>query len=277
MSKKNISKRNIYKKRAESYTRRKNRNGIVVFANDEDISSLFIKRDSCCSGRKSSSFETTSLTKDKPAGFFEDNDTSAQEDNTLVRIESFCLESNKGSSQKRRVFRRDRHGLPIIDGQGSISKMFIQAEKTVSKQKDSGLIHEDEDFSELVETALMGKNRDAMMREKSDRPLPKPVPLKNRLKRYPPPQDKIDLHGHTATEAQSRTESYLRSCWRNGVFTVQIIVGRGIHSTYGPVLPNVVEDLLARLKREGVIMWFEWDKRTKSQSGAVIVYLKQFT
>jgi len=30
-----------------------------------------------------------------------------------------------------------------------------------------------------------------------------------------------------------------------------------------------------KLKKEGVVLWFEWDKKFKSRSGAVIVYLKQ--
>ncbi len=187
----------------------------------------------------------------------------------------------------------DKHGMPFLDGAGNLSTIFsdcTKSEKYRAVKKDGGVEIEledesslsensskqDENFLELIEDALKGKDRDSMMREKSDRPLPEPVPLKKRLKRYPPPEDEIDLHGFTAKEAESKTELYLRNCWRNGLFTVQIIVGRGIHSPYGAVLPDVIEDLLTRLKREGVLLWFEWDRRTKSQSGAVIAYIKQF-
>ncbi|MBF0201816.1 MAG: Smr/MutS family protein, partial [Desulfamplus sp.] len=107
-------------------------------------------------------------------------------------------------------------------------------------------------------------------------PPPSPLPLKNRLKRYPSPEEELDLHGFTAAQAAARTESWVRQLWRGGFFTLRIIVGRGIHSQFGPVLPDVVEDILIRLKREGTVLWFEWDRKRKHQSGSVIIYLKQF-
>lgn len=251
----------------------KDRNGIVVFENSDDIFNIFLKKDADTS--------------------YEDGEGD---------------KSKKNSDQGKRELKRDRHGVPFLDGVRSISKIFSdfgEAEKYRAVKQNNGKnsyynsidiyksqeieedfikettiadesLEDDGNFLELVEESLKGKNRDTMMREKSDRPLPEPVPLKKRLKRYPLPQDEMDLHGHTAKEAESRTENYLRNCWRNGLFTVQIIVGRGIHSPYGAVLPDVVEDVLIRLKREGILLWFEWDRRTKSQSGSAIVYLKHF-
>jgi len=60
------------------------------------------------------------------------------------------------------------------------------------------------------------------------------------------------------------------------VFTLRVVVGRGLHSEFGAVLPHVVEDLLVRLKRDGVVLWFEWDRKIKSHSGSLVVYLNQF-
>ncbi|MBF0413878.1 MAG: Smr/MutS family protein [Desulfamplus sp.] len=235
----------------------KDRNGIEVFENRKDIYDIFMEKASA--------------------------------------TEALLEERKENPEPKSVKVKVDKHGMPFLNGTGSLSKIFsdgAESEKYLSIKhcnsqeiytdlaQDTSLSGEnaeqDENFLELIENALKGKDRDSMMRAKSDRPLPEAVPLKKRLKRYPPPEDEIDLHGYNAKEAESKTEIYLRNCWRNGLFTVQIIVGRGIHSPYGAVLPDVVEDLMTRLKREGVLLWFEWDRRTKSQSGAVIAYLKQF-
>ncbi len=141
---------------------------------------------------------------------------------------------------------------------------------SVKKDEDS------EKFSDLLDLSLKGKSMQDLMREKKDKPKPKPVPLKTRLKRYPRPQKILDLHGNTASIAELKTETYIRECRRDGIFTVQIVVGKGLHSQWGPVLPDVVEDLLIKLKKQDVILWFEWDRKKKSQSGAITVYIKQF-
>ena len=54
------------------------------------------------------------------------------------------------------------------------------------------------------------------------------------------------------------------------------VVGKGLHSDLGPVLPDVVEDVLKEMKKQGLVIFYEWDKKKKSKSGAVIAYLKQF-
>lgn len=165
----------------------------------------------------------------------------------------------------------DRHGLPFLDKDQHLSDVF-----KVLENEDKSAPQEVENFSELLESSLKGKNQDALLREKRDRVPPAPVPLKKRLKRYPPPEKQLDLHGLTSAEADVQAENYLRHSWRNGFFTLRLVVGRGIHSEAGAVLPHVVEDLLVRLKRDGVVLWFEWDRKQKFRSGAVIVYLNQF-
>ena len=103
---------------------------------------------------------------------------------------------------------------------------------------------------------------------------PRQLTLKERLKRYPRPQGQLDLHGLTAIQAEQRTEAYIHTAHADGLFTLRIIVGKGLHSESGAVLPDVVQDRLKRLKRDGVVMAYRWDKGVKRKSGAVIVYLE---
>ena len=213
-----------------------NRNGIPVFKKDQDLNRLF----------------SQVVPEEMPI-----NEENGSEDVT----------DNKTC---RRVI-KDRHGLPFLDKNQHLFDVF-----KVDENEDKVLAEDVENFSELLEFSLKGKNQDALLMEKKDRTPSAPVPLKKRLKRYPPPEKQLDLHGLTAAEADGRAETYIRHSWRNGFFTLRIVVGRGIHSEAGAVLPHVVEDLLVRLKRDGVVLWFEWDRKQKSRSGAVIVYLNQF-
>jgi DNA-nicking Smr family endonuclease len=159
---------------------------------------------------------------------------------------------------------KNRHGLPVLDREGSLKRLFEEAGR------------EEETFAELVDRSLRGKDMDALLREKRERDLPGPVPLKKRLRRYPAPQEQLDLHGFTAARAASRTESFVRTAWRNGLFTVRIIVGRGLHSEFGAVLPGVAGDVLDEMRRQKAVLWFEWERGSTSDSGALIVYLNQF-
>jgi DNA-nicking Smr family endonuclease len=105
----------------------------------------------------------------------------------------------------------------------------------------------------------------------------KPVmPLKKRLKRYPPVEADLDLHGFTAIGAQLRAQSFISGCKQQGFFTIRIIVGRGLHSDMGPVLPDVVEDVAKEMKQQGIVLSYHWEKKKKVRSGALILYLKQF-
>jgi DNA-nicking Smr family endonuclease len=93
------------------------------------------------------------------------------------------------------------------------------------------------------------------------------------LRRYPEPQAQLDLHGATAPKARQRAESFIRTSVADGLFTLRLIVGKGLHSPEGAVLPDVIEDLLLALKRESLVLTFRWEKGLKRKSGAVIVYL----
>lgn len=128
-----------------------------------------------------------------------------------------------------------------------------------------------QDFTALLESYLSRPS------EKKKSVVPKPMPYHKRIKRYPPPEKDLDLHGFTALGAQLKARSFLTVCKQQGYFTVRIIVGRGRHSELGPVLPDTIEDLLAQLKAQEIVLGFTWERKKKSRSGAVIVYLRQFS
>ena len=112
-----------------------------------------------------------------------------------------------------------------------------------------------------------------LLEKDSDYQSPKPVPLAQKIKRYPAPQKELDLHGFTAPEAKIKTQQFLKNERVKGVLTVIIIVGKGIHSKSGPVLPDVVEDTIQELQHENIVLAYRWEKKRKSKSGSVIVYL----
>jgi DNA-nicking Smr family endonuclease len=199
---------------------------------------------------------------------------------------------------KNHLMRKNKHNLPIFDNDQDYLKVFQANAK--QKAKFSGPIADqitdpikdeasgtspqkrkqvkqavneisepEEDFAKLLEESFQ-KNAAKPLKK------PAPLPLKKRLKRYPPPEASLDLHGFTAIDAQIRAESFIYTCKMQGFFTVRIIVGKGRHSELGPVLPDVVEDVLNEMKRKNLVIGFGWDKKIKSQSGSIIVYLQQF-
>jgi DNA-nicking Smr family endonuclease len=103
------------------------------------------------------------------------------------------------------------------------------------------------------------------------------MPLKRRLKRYPPPEAYLDLHGFTAIGARIKARTFISSAHVQGFFTLRIIVGKGLHSEDGPVLPHVVEDLLKEMKNDNLVLSYKWEGGKRSKFGALLVYLKRFT
>jgi DNA-nicking Smr family endonuclease len=231
--------------------KRLNRNGIPVFDKGEDLFSIFSS-----ASRRSKLMGEENFDQDKKQNCEENIEINEESDFSSAPV------PNKRSNTK------DRNGVPFLSRSTSLSRLFAD--------KAALMTEEEEDFSTLLEQSLKGKNEAALLRNKREKDRPDPVSLKKRLKRYPPPEEELDLHGNTAAMALVRSESFIRTAWRAGKFTLTIVVGRGLHSEFGPVLPDVVEDLLSRLKKEGVVLFFEWDRKRKAQSGAVIVYLKQF-
>lgn len=165
----------------------------------------------------------------------------------------------------------NKHGLPFIEDyesrfttDRSDAASDAPDESTEPLQEDLS----DEEFARLLDASFKTAP--------PNRHTPKPMPLKRRLKRYPAPEADLDLHGFTAIGAEVKARSFITGAKQQGFFTVRIVVGRGLHSEEGPVLPHVVEDLLKTLKKENIVLSYNWEGRKKGRSGALIVYLKQF-
>ena len=182
--------------------------------------------------------------------------------------------------------KRNKHDLPVFHSDEELIKAFEKKskdetnegrisrpdEKKTVNRTENGIEAGDEpeeDFETLLEESF---------RQSRGKPLkkPPPIPLEKRLKRYPPPEKALDLHGYTAVGAEVRSRSFIHSCKQQGFFTIRIIVGKGRHSDEGAVLPDVVEDVAREMKKQGLVIGFDWDNKIKSKSGALIIYLKQF-
>lgn len=61
----------------------------------------------------------------------------------------------------------------------------------------------------------------------------------------------LDLHGYTADEARMEINDFLEEGREKGWHRVRIVVGKGLHSKHGPVLPYRVQACL----REHGLEW----------------------
>ena len=167
--------------------------------------------------------------------------------------------------------RLNKHGLPFLDNYESWMNNNLDPDTPDEDNSEDNGRQDPEpevDFSALLEASLK--------KDHTPRHVPKPTPLKRRLKRYPPPEADLDLHGFNAIGARIKAQSYISSKHAQGFFTLRIIVGKGLHSETGPVLPDVVEDVLKEMKKENIVLSYEWEGGKKSKAGAVLVYLKRF-
>ena len=197
---------------------------------------------------------------------------------------------NTEKKKKNGLKKLDKNDLPVLDSGHDFLKAFekkdkkeIKADKKKIQVNKHGVqvldaLPDDwnftknrikENFAELLEESF--KNGEVKPAKKIS-----PMPVKKRLKRYPPVEVELDLHGYNAISAQVKARSFIHSCKQQGFFTLRIIVGKGLHSDIGPVLPDIVEDVVREMKKQDLVLWFEWDKKKKIKSGALIVYLKQF-
>ncbi len=237
---------------------KKNRNGVPVLDGGEDFFSLF-------NNAASPAINSREIPEEKITS----KETSVksipkkQSVKNKVKIGSEENFQHRLAGVKKPNLKKDKHGVQILNPSENFKEVFQEKSEV-------------ENFPDLLDLSLKGKNMQTMMIEKRDKAVPAPVPLKKRLKKYPPPQKILDLHGDTAATAELKADTYIRTCKRNGIFTLRIVVGKGLHSEWGPVLPDTIEDLLVKLKKQDIVLWFNWDRKKKSQSGSLIVYLKQY-
>lgn len=166
------------------------------------------------------------------------------------------------NTKSKRQDLKNKHGIPMLPDRESLNS------------EDSGIEIEKNEFMRLLNDSLGGKTRDVLMNEKGVRTVRKrPLSLKEKVKRYPLPQSQLDLHGYTAIKAELRAETFIKNAYGNQIHTVIIIVGKGLHSNEGAVLPGVIEALIISLRKDGIVLFYEWENEKKVQSGSVSVYL----
>ncbi|MFA6499505.1 MAG: Smr/MutS family protein [Desulfurivibrionaceae bacterium] len=127
-------------------------------------------------------------------------------------------------------------------------------------------------FTSALATELSATTLAEILTEKEELPTPAQL-LQDAIRNSPPPQDRIDLHGCTAAEAETKTKNFLSRAFRNHLKTITIITGKGLHSPEGSVLKDVIEARLKIMKSDGTILAYLWEKKDREKSGALLVYL----
>ncbi len=127
-------------------------------------------------------------------------------------------------------------------------------------------------FASALATGIPATTLAEILTEKEELPTPAQS-LHAAIRNSPPPQDRLDLHGCTGSEAELKTEHFLARARRNRLKTVLVITGKGLHSPEGSVLKDVVEARLKLMKHDGAILAYLWEKKNREKSGAVLVYL----
>lgn len=127
-------------------------------------------------------------------------------------------------------------------------------------------------FAGALATGISPAIISEILTEKDELPTPAQS-LQSAIRNSPPPQDRLDLHGCTAWEAEIKAENFLARAARNNLKTVMVITGKGLHSPEGSVLKDVIEARLKIMKNHGMILAYLWEKKSREKSGAILVYL----
>lgn len=228
-----------------------NRHGIPVFKKDADISQLFENRP----------------------------------EERIVDGEDLSRDRAPRLPSPRKVRRRPRNknGIPVFGEATDFSAIFrdspseAMAREAGAGEKGAPASRPDsahDEFQGLLEASLAGKSLETLLLEKSDEPSGEtPLTPEQAIRRYPPPQEELDLHGHTSQQAIDSTRAFVEKARYRGKRTVLVIVGKGLHSEGRAILPDVVEAELARLRQTGRVLAHRWERGAKRKSGAILVYL----
>lgn len=162
---------------------------------------------------------------------------------------------------------KHKTGVRLLTGDEDLASLFMGEEDAADGPPDT--------FADLLESTLDRQNIKAAISEKESPAQAFQAAVREQIKRYPAPEEEIDLHHFTSGEAERKAEAFIRSAAYHGLKTVRIIVGKGLHSEGRPVLPDVVERTVAGLKKAGMVLTFVWEKQEKRKSGSLIVYLKK--
>jgi DNA-nicking Smr family endonuclease len=181
---------------------------------------------------------------------------------------------------RKKPVRMDKNGLPMLSGDLNLLRAFspVTADEapgpSPQPSKSRKPADADEPFEEMLSQSLSGKNVTRLLQEKDSLyQHGNPILISEKIRRYPAPESELDLHGWRAPQAVEKTDRFIRNGVRTGKLTLRIIVGKGLHSEEGAVLPDVVEEKIVALKHENIVLSYRWENRIKSRSGAIIVYL----
>ena len=130
------------------------------------------------------------------------------------------------------------------------------------------MIFQKENWADLLEHYTSADLVHTALREKST--FEEKIQIKMNFKQFPKAQTELDLHGFTGPEAELAVDRFLKQATHQNLRTVRIITGKGLHSKQGQsVLRDLIEQLLAELKRQKKILGYKWEKNR----GSVLVYL----
>ncbi len=178
----------------------------------------------------------------------------------LVRRRARRAEKNlRVSAEKQKPFQTNKHGISLLKEKDDFSELF----RNKGMEEASAKV-----FGDMLETSLS----DESISKKRYIPS-RTLSVGEKIKTYPPVQKEIDLHGCTVMEAEKKTGSFILTARHQGLRTVRIIVGKGLHSRGKAVLPDAVEKEIVRLKKAGEILTFRWENSSKLKSGSMFVYL----
>jgi len=167
-----------------------------------------------------------------------------------------------GSAAKHPRKRRGKQSIRNLTVNDDLGVLF-------SHDQENDVPHS---FANALATGIPAATLAEILTEKEELPTPAQS-LQTAIRNSPPPQDRIDLHGCTASEAETKTENFLARGRRNHLKTVLVITGKGLHSPEGSVLKDIIEARLKIMKTDGSILAYLWEKKDRERSGALIVYL----
>jgi DNA-nicking Smr family endonuclease len=154
---------------------------------------------------------------------------------------------------------KNKNGIKVIQKTSDINEFFLSsasAKLTVKQPKDN-------------ERAFLNAKKEGLKEQK-------PLSLEKRIERYPKPELTLDLHGFTSIQAKLKVENFILSSLAKGYFTLKIVTGKGNHSEFGAVLPEITEDIVNEMLSEKKILSYKWENNTKETSGSIIIYLNRF-
>ncbi len=132
------------------------------------------------------------------------------------------------------------------------------------------MFEDNENLDELLNAYSSKADIQNAMKEKAKGELEVEESTGEKIKNYPKPQRELDLHGKTGIEAKRDIEWFLGNARNQKIQPVRIIYGKGLHSpNLKSVLPQIAEQKIVELKKEGLVFSFKKEKT----GGSILVYL----